>query len=457
MSNELNLSLPPRKKRGGVPSSLRAIFLAAIVVVILGIAAVAVLLSLKVGGADEGLGPTELRELALRLEGSDLRVAAAEAWIEYLAAAKPDGEERAAIWYRIGKLREETFDFESAVEAYFRSEAWHASDELSFDIGRRVEENLERLGKFSGRRRELDARVGTETGGEIVVAEIGPTKITGSDLDRRIESLISDQLAAYSSILSAEELNREKENLFKRYATEDQRAALLGQYLAEELLYRHSRSAGLGDDAEVRDRIIRSERGILAQAALQREISERIHITPVDVESFYSANKESYRTVERVRIGHILSDTLTEAEGLLRRAESGADFAVLAREASLDTTTADNGGDLGWVEKGDRIPGIGSSADVAGLILATESGAVVAEVLESETGFHVVKVLEREPPRQRSFEEVRSTVFEDLYGRKSTEVQEQLLEQLRIEYDVVIHQSALAGTQEGEPAEDGKR
>ena len=68
---------------------------------------------------------------------------------------------------------------------------------------------------------------------------------------------------------------------------------------------------------------------------------------------------------------------------------------------------------------------------------------------------HVVQDLDRVESRIPALDEIRSQVYEDLYARKSREIQEHLLEFLQKEYDVVIHQSSLTDGAEGAEAGDG--
>lgn len=111
----------------------------------------------------------------------------------------------------------------------------------------------------------------------------------------------------------------------------------------------------------------------------------------------------------RVRARHILlhypdqatdeqRDSVRElALSLKERAESGESFAALAREYSDDRGTAEEGGDLGWFERGNMVPPFEEAA------LATEPGEI-SDPVESPYGLHVIQVNDREIPR---FEEIR--------------------------------------------------
>jgi peptidyl-prolyl cis-trans isomerase SurA len=77
-----------------------------------------------------------------------------------------------------------------------------------------------------------------------------------------------------------------------------------------------------------------------------------------------------------------------KADGVLRRARAGEDFAILAREASDAPGAATNGGQFG-LRAGDRYPQLFLDA-IQGL---PEGG--VSGVVRSGAGFHVLKVVER--------------------------------------------------------------
>ena len=61
---------------------------------------------------------------------------------------------------------------------------------------------------------------------------------------------------------------------------------------------------------------------------------------------------------EAYRALMIIVKTEKEAQDLLTRIQAGEDFAVLAREHSIDAATARRGGDLGEFYKGELAPEI---------------------------------------------------------------------------------------------------
>jgi len=101
--------------------------------------------------------------------------------------------------------------------------------------------------------------------------------------------------------------------------------------------------------------------------------------------------------VQQHKARHILikpSELLTKEAALKkllqlrRRIEGGADFATIARTNSDDRTSALEGGDLGWVQKGKMVP------EFEEVMTAGEINEL-SQPFETEFGFHIVQVLER--------------------------------------------------------------
>ena len=389
------------------------------------------------------------QKLALKLEKQGLSAAAAAAWQDYLAAAELSDEETATIWYRIGKLHQDNNAYENALTSYYRSESIAEVDSIAPELSLRVQECLESLGKFAALRHELADRVdigGDSEQGDPVVAEIGPQKITAADLDRRIESAIDAQLSRMAASLPEEERNQQKEAMLKQFATPDGRQMFLQQFLAEELLYRHARDSKLTDEQRVRDVIRAQERSLLAGLMLDKALNDQINITSGDLNTYYEAHKDDYLQPKRARIAHILAANEQESASVRERLAGGADFAELANEFSQDTTTREHGGEIQrWIERSSQgIPELGSAAGSIDLIFDAGNGKLVDHDIQADNGFHIVKVLAHEPQRQKSFDEVERDVYAALRAQKEQDVQQSLLESLKDQYNVVIHQTALA-------------
>ena len=126
----------------------------------------------------------------------------------------------------------------------------------------------------------------------------------------------------------------------------------------------------------------------------------------------YEDARERFRVAERRRAAHILLEVPedateeqvaaieAEAAALAEQARGEADFAALAREHSDDIGSAQDGGDLGWVSRGDMVEPFEEA------LFAMAEGAV-SEPVRSSFGYHVIKLETVEPERGKTFDEAR--------------------------------------------------
>ena len=79
----------------------------------------------------------------------------------------------------------------------------------------------------------------------------------------------------------------------------------------------------------------------------------------------------------------------TKAQEILARVLKGEDFATLAKQYSEDTASAQNGGDLPWVTKGNFVPEFD-----AAIFDTLKPGQVSKQLVESQFGYHIIKKIE---------------------------------------------------------------
>lgn len=123
------------------------------------------------------------------------------------------------------------------------------------------------------------------------------------------------------------------------------------------------------------------------------DIIPTIELTDADIETYYQENLDSFSAKEERRVAHILIEfgddeeaAKGQLEGLLDIARTGADFAALARDNSADTFSAENGGDLEWIERGQMDPAFEEAA------YALENTGDISDVVKTEFGFHIIKL-----------------------------------------------------------------
>lgn len=92
--------------------------------------------------------------------------------------------------------------------------------------------------------------------------------------------------------------------------------------------------------------------------------------------------------VPQVHARHILVATEAEANDLLAQFQSGADFAGLAAAHSLDSSTREAGGDLGWFSQDGLL-----TPQLAAAAFALQPGQIAGPIVTS-LGYHIIQTLE---------------------------------------------------------------
>ncbi len=104
--------------------------------------------------------------------------------------------------------------------------------------------------------------------------------------------------------------------------------------------------------------------------------------------------KNACINVEQVQARHILVADEPTALQIKAQLDKGADFAALARQYSLDVTTRQTGGDLGWFARGQLL-----QQAVEDAAFSLTKGQISGPV-KSELGYHIIQTLDRSNARQ---------------------------------------------------------
>ncbi len=194
-----------------------------------------------------------------------------------------------------------------------------------------------------------------------VVARVNQVEITYGDLMNRLESL-----------------QRERGPIGP-----DRRVEVLRGMVQEEILYQGASAAGLEQDDSVKARLEQARRQVLIEELLKRKVLERARVTEEETRKMYEDNKPLFST-ETVAARHIMVKTQAEAEAVLKELEGGKDFAELARAKSEDTGSAEKGGELGNLKRGQTVPEFEEEA------FRLKEGEL-SPVIKTQYGYHILK------------------------------------------------------------------
>jgi peptidyl-prolyl cis-trans isomerase D len=186
------------------------------------------------------------------------------------------------------------------------------------------------------------------------------------------------------------------------------------------------------------------------------QMAAKVSVDDAQLKAYYDEQKaktpERFNQGEQRRVSHILlsvndpkedATVKAKAEGILKRAQAGEDFAKLAKEFSQDPGSSNQGGDLGWTE---RKVFVGPFADAAFSMKVDE----IRGPVKTQFGYHILKLVGIQPATVKTFEQAKADL-ETEYRRNEAErlfntAQDQLADaalQNATDIDVVARKAGL--------------
>ena len=202
------------------------------------------------------------------------------------------------------------------------------------------------------------------------------------------QRLLVHQAKLDSTDVTEDEVNKELERRLSSFISELGSQAALEEYFGKSIIDIKSEFYDL----------IYSQ---LLSQRMQSTITSSVKITPEEVKLFYKELEQNdelpliptkFQISQIVKIPEISSDEKSRIRKKLisfrQRINDGEDFKVLATLYSDDTESAKNGGELGFVNRGDLVPEFESAAFAL-------KGNEISEVIETNFGYHIIQLIDR--------------------------------------------------------------
>ena len=150
-------------------------------------------------------------------------------------------------------------------------------------------------------------------------------------------------------------------------------------------------------------------------------------VKDVDIKAFYDKEVAAVKTVEEVRLRHILTDSEAAAFEVLKKVKAGGDFRKTAREVSKDPASNWRDGDLGFLTRDKLNDAFAASIDGVRVGLCDR-------LAQTEFGWHVIFVEERKTPPPPTLADVNDRVREMLAQREL----QRIMSELRKKSDIKV-------------------
>lgn len=168
------------------------------------------------------------------------------------------------------------------------------------------------------------------------------------------------------------------------------------------------------------------ERYLLTKAAFDREVTTKVAVTENTMRAYYDADPSRFVVPEQAQYRQILiavdpggnpaewKAAQARAAELAKQARRGKAFADLAKAHSQHDTSREQGGDMGWVHRGQL------EHDEETAVFALKPGGV-SDPVRTLYGFAVYRLEAKKPQRPLTYDEVNKTRLADELRRAETD------------------------------------
>lgn len=148
---------------------------------------------------------------------------------------------------------------------------------------------------------------------------------------------------------------------------------------------------------------------ITYQLLLRALATKDVVIPEEQLLAYYNNHPERYAKPVQLHVLQIVVASREEAGRILSELGQGADFQTLAKERSIDSLTASNGGDMGWISPNDtRLP------DDARAIVENLGTKKISDPVKRGDSYVIYQVVERREAQQQPFDQVKENIREEL-------------------------------------------
>ena len=241
-----------------------------------------------------------------------------------------------------------------------------------------------------------------------VLAVVGGTEITHEDLQRIVLGYPEERRGYFESEVG--------------------KSQLLEQVISYELMSKFGEELGLDKSKDYQDTVKALAKELLTQVTINKVLSD-VTVTDDEIKKFYDENKASFVDEPTVSAKHILVADEQKAIDIKNDINNGTiSFEEAAKQYSTCPSNAE-GGNLGSFKRGMMVPEFEEAAFNA------EIGKVT-EPVSTQFGYHLILVEEKGEAKEKTFEEVKEVIKNQLIQQASQKKYTDLLAELESKFGV---------------------
>lgn len=268
---------------------------------------------------------------------------------------------------------------------------------------------------------------------EDILAEFDGGMITKQNLDARINKIPAQSQG--------------------RFKTIDGQTQILDMMAVEEIFYRKALDMNLLTDPAIQERINAAKKHLIVQEYYKRNVTNKLNLTEADKQQYYEENKKDFYVNPYISIMYIQPTDAADAQKAMAELQKGVPFETVSDKYSINTYAKGLQGKVKNIRLNGYLPGIGNDDELDQIIgnAPVDTLALIGPN-QTVTGWSIIKVIERIEGRQRPYLECEAEVDQRLRPMKEAEMLNQIIEEQKLAFKVVIDTLTLAQIDLREPA-----
>ena len=243
----------------------------------------------------------------------------------------------------------------------------------------------------------------------------------------------------------------------EQYAKNGGKPAFLENYIRKRLVIQEAMKTGYDKRPDVQAELDAARESALFDRYVRDVVATPI-VTGSEIAQYYKDHPDDFSTPEQVRVRHIVvgprSQSREEALEQIQKVLAGLrtqndairfsepaatqmrvhNFAEMARQYSQDAS-AESGGDLGWVSRGQLDPTFEEAA------FQMQKGKL-SGVIQTNFGYHIIFIEDKRAAGMEPFDQVKASIREFLLNQRTADVVNavsKLTNELRANSKIALH------------------
>ncbi|MEA0971233.1 PrsA superfamily peptidylprolyl isomerase [Candidatus Megaera venefica] len=214
-------------------------------------------------------------------------------------------------------------------------------------------------------------------------------------------------------------LDMQPENKDKKFSELDKNVQemLVKGFINQKLFEKEAEKLGIRSSEDFKKKIKAAESQLLQQELIERQLKTAVTDKLIDEE--YNKLAKELKGQKEIKVAHILVDTEEKAKEIKKKLNKGSKFEDLVKEFSKDEGSKANGGELGYVMKGQLVPEFENKA-------FSMKQDEISDPVKTQFGWHIIKALDSRdvkiPPKEQALNGIKGKLSRDTIEKYITEL-----------------------------------